>query len=593
MIAAAAPQGSSSDQDSEIPWAVTSQDSTTSTIIENNASPDPHPNNQQQQLDIQDDHPGKASSVDIDATAVEDAAPDHGLSKLQFALVFVGLALAVFLAALDETIVAVALPVVANEFQSLDQVGWIGTAYLLTATSFIPSYGQLADIFGRKPVFLFAIFAFELGSALCGAAWSMNVLILARAIAGVGSAGIYSIAIVIISDLVPIRQRANYQGIIGAVFGLAGVTGPLLGGSFVDHISWRWVFYINLPIGVITVGVVLLFLRFQNPTAQPQESLSTRFLRIDWLGTFLLIAAVIFILIPLQGGGSLYTWDSPTVISLLVLGSLFLAAFIYVEGWVASNPVVPFSLFRNVHVVGTFATSLMTGMCFTPLVFYAPLWCQAVFGSTATEAGLRTIPLILGVVLFSLLAGAVASATGHYMPFLPLSGAVVALGAGLLSTLDESSPIFKQILYLLIAGIGVGFSIQTVLLAAQAAVEPELLSVVTTNTNFWQLVGNVLGLAIVSSVFNNKLAKYFAEETRGMNFTLPAGVTPEIFLKSIESVRKLLPPEQQGPVVRAYVRTLSLVFWITVAFRVVLFGVSWFVKKERLPTDKKEKGEDA
>ncbi|KAJ3100412.1 hypothetical protein HDU97_002244 [Phlyctochytrium planicorne] len=535
---------------------------------------------------VLDQATGQIDAKATDAGEVaEEELPGANLSKLEFILVFVGLGLAVFLAALDQTIVAVALPVIADEFKSLDQIAWIGTAYFLTATSFIPSYGQLADIFGRKPIFLISIFIFEVGSAMCGAAPNMNFLIAARAVAGLGGGGIFSLVIIIISDLVPIRQRANYQGIIGAVFGLASVAGPLLGGAFVDHVNWRWVFYINLPIGVFTVAAVIFCLRIKR---QRNRNITKSLLEIDWLGTFLLIVTVVLILIPLQGGGTLYAWNSVTVITLFVLGSLFLVAFIYVEGWVATNPVIPFSLFKNYHVVATFASSMFLGMSFFTLVFYSPLFYQAVQGATATQAGIKIIPLIMGVVFCSIISGVVASSTGIFMPFLPFSGIVIAVGAGLMSTLDETSPVWKQVIFLLIAGIGVGAGIQTVLLSAQASVEPELLAVVTANTNFWQTIGAVLGLAIVSSIFNNKLDQFYAEETAGYDIFVPPGLPPDIYKKSIASVRAILPDVLQAPIIHAYVRTLSLVFLLAVPFAGLLVLASLFIKKERLPSEKRE-----
>ncbi|KAJ1548458.1 hypothetical protein HK405_003111 [Cladochytrium tenue] len=519
--------------------------------------------------------PSSASEDAMEKNAVpvaDDQARERQARGPMFFLLLVGLSMAVFLAALDQTIVGVALTAIAEEFDSLGQVSWVGTAYLLT---------QTADIFGRKPVFLTAIFIFELGSALCGAAANMNMLIAARAIAGVGGAGIFSLVIIIISDLVPIEHRGSYNGVISACFGIASIAGPLVGGVFVDKISWRWVFYINLPFGGVAALMSIFLLRL--PPRPGSGDFIRGLLRVDWLGTSLLVAAVVCLLIPLQAGGSLYAWNSPVVIALFSAGVTLLAAFVAVETLVAVAPVIPPALYRDRRVAAACAAAAGLGANFFALVFYAPVWFEVVRNLSATAAGVRVIPLVLGCVVMSLTVGFASSATGYAYIFIPLSTAPLAVGIGLLSSLTEESLLWQEILYTLLIGFGIGCSIQTILLVGQATVPIEMISTVTANINFWQTIGGVIALAICSATFNNELPVLVSAELAAANATLPDDLpVQDLFASPALIWSAAVPDAARLPVVRGFVRAFAVVFRVCVGFACAQLLASLFMKKGRL-----------
>jgi len=498
---------------------------------------------------------------------------DQGVVTLPFRelmIVFIGLMLGVFLSSLDQTIVSVCTTKIANEFHALNEIPWVTTAYLLTSTSFQPMYGKGCDIFGRKATFLFAITVFLIGSALCGAAQNMTWIIVARGVAGMGAAGIMSSVMIIITDLVSLRDRGKYQGIIGSVFGFSSVIGPLLGGVFVDKASWRWAFFINLPIGAITIITVIKVLHLPHAMGSFKEKIG----RVDFLGALTLICGLVLILLPLNWGGSTYAWSSPIVIGMFCAGIVVIGLFLLVEWKQAAEPIIPFRLFATRTNCAVFATCFFLGMGFFGIMFFMPLYFQIVRQETATSAGLELLPLVIGLLIASIGSGFLVSKWGQYRPFIWVGLALATIGTGLLSLLTVESSRGMEIGFLFIIGLGIGFALQTSVLAIQSSVATKDIAVATANATFFRTVGSVFGVAIAGTVFNNgvktNLAPLIALNPSVAQVVLDSYLAPQFGA------------EMEAQILSAYMMALRSAFHVCIPFMGLAFLSSLMIGANKL-----------
>ncbi|KAJ4324686.1 hypothetical protein N0V84_003811 [Fusarium piperis] len=528
---------------------------------------------------------GQSSLEDTEQTSPGSppTEPQTQRSKLENTVITTSLLAALFLSALDVTIVATAIPTISEDLQSSTGYVWIGASYVLANAACAPTWGTLSDIWGRKSILLATLIIFWVGSLLCGAAVNMTMLIVGRAVQGIGGGGVNTLVNICIGDLFSVRERGFYYGLVGAVWGVSSALGPVIGGVFAYQASWRWCFYINLPISGVGIIVLYFVLKLHNPRTPMIDGLKA----LDWLGSLTVIGGTVLLLLGLELGGVIYPWNSPTTICLIVFGILMACIFVLIESKYARYPIVPLRLFANRSNIGAFATCFCHALIALSASYWLPLYFQGVITASSLMSGVYILPYLLATCIISAASGFIIRLTGNYFYVISVGMAISTVGFGLFVDLPIDKDFAKIIIYQLVAGIGVGPNYQSPLIALQNNVEPHDIGSATSTYAFIRQLASAISIVIGGVVFNNRMQAQQDKLRKALGSKLAKMLSGSSASSNVLTVAEL--QGEEGRVARgAFLAALKTMYIMFAVFAGLGLLASLFIKQRKMSRDHQE-----